>query len=346
MTGFLLCQKYAVLNEILHRGESETTPMCFIDFDDMLMNIMDQWPDIGYQSDTNKSKVVSGVVQYVLEIISHYRQYFRDIPIVFYHTDITSQSDQFQTGQESQTSYRLNYLTRFQSVKFRNFGKLYAESLFDVLRMVIDSVIGAHIVRVSNMDASLMPLIFAKTYPDRPIYVISWDNVDTLLSYYADNITVVYDARQVKYGVNPTVVQGRSYIDTVTNAINPNHYGRFATHVLISAVGNEKRSLYGIGKRPAGYDVVAQWLQQVFGNDPIPLEYMDIHPISAQIRDSETRKDFEESYRGSDLELQYQMIPEDTKIGILYNLDHEPIDPQEIRKLFPNIIVDWERVYG
>lgn len=346
MTGFVMCQKYTVLNDIIPKGiEGEDQGMCFISFDDLLLNMLSQWPDIGYQTVMNKSKVVSGVIQYIVEVVSHYKQYFSDIPIILYHTDVDSHPELFKTGMENGNEYRLNYISKMNTVKYRDFRTLYTESLFGIIQTVVNSVVDLHLIKTKNIDASLVPLVFAREYPSRPITVITWDNVDTLLSYYATNIVVVYDARQNKNILNPAVINGRSYVDTITNAINPNHYGRFASHVLVSAVGNDKRSLYGIGKRNNGYDMVSQWIQHAFNNTTIPIEYSDITVISNQIRNEDTRKDFVESYNGSDLEVQYQMLLQDEKTSILYALHHQPVDPHEVMKLFPNIQVDWVRLY-
>lgn len=346
MTGYVLCQKYNALSGILNGTMEETNPsMAFINFDCMLTGILDQWHDIGYQSEHNKAKVVSDVVQFVCEVVSHYKQYFKDYDIILYHTDIESEPQLFKTAIPDGNEYMLNYVSRFNTIKYQAFKALYIDSLYSVINTVIDAVPCVHLIKVKNIDSAMVPLTFAKEYPNRKLVVVTWDNVDTLLSHLMPNVTVVYDARKTN-GVSPVVSDGLKYIDTVTNAINPNHYGRFASHVLAAAVGNANRSLYGIGRRNGGYDVVAQWLQQVFGNSTIPVNYSDYSVISSQIRSNDTRKDFETSFLGMDLEMQYQLMRQEDRTEILYKMDHTPVDPNDIIKLFPNMVFEWDKLFS
>lgn len=345
MTGYTMCAKYNILSGILDLtpASENTDGMVFINFDSIILEMLNQYNDIGYQSLTNKAKVTSDVVQFIIEVVTHYKQYFKDDTIVLYHTDIESESQMFQTGMSNGSEYRMNYLTRFTSTKFKSFRDLYVEKLYGVIQTVINAVNNIYLIKTKNIDSSVVPLTFAKEYPNRKITVVSWDNVDVMLPFYADNIHLVYDARKDK-GVNPSVCNGRDYIDTVTNAINPNHYGKFATHVLVAAVGSYHRSLYGIGKRPAGYDVIGQHLQSAFENAPIPQEYNDHTSISCYFK-GQTKADFEESYLGVDLEMQYQLLKNEDKTAILYKLDHTPVDPKEIIKLFPNIVFEWDKLF-
>lgn len=345
MTGYTMCAKYQVISEILGKTPpaENTDSMVFINFDCIINEILNQFNDIGYQSLNNKSKVVNDVVLFIIEVITHYHQLFRDDTMILYHTDIESESQMFQTGMSNGAEYRMNYLSRFTSTKFRHFRELYVEKLWDVIQTVINAVMNVHIIKTLNIDSSVVPLAFAKEYPDRKIVVISWDNVDVMLPFYADNIHMIFDGRKEK-GVNPIIANGRDYIDTVTNAINPNHYGKFAIHTLIASVGSYYRSLYGIGKRPSGYDVVGQYLQSAFENATIPWEFNDYSVISAFLK-GQTKEDFEESYRGVDLEMQYQLLKDDDKTAILYKLDHTPVDPQEIIKLFPKIVFEWDKLF-
>jgi hypothetical protein len=339
-----MCAKYQVLSNILNQTPPDTVDgMVFINFDCILNEILNQFNDIGYQSFTSKSKVVSDVVLFIIEIISHYRQFFRDDTMVLYHTDIESEPQMFQTGMNNGSEYRMNYVTRFASAKFRNFKELYTSSLYNVIQMVIDAVPNVHMIKTLNIDSSVVPLVFAKEYPQRKIVVVSWDNVDVLLPFYSDNIHVVYDARKDK-GVNPIVVNGREYIDTVTNALNPNHYGKFAIHVVVAAVGSYHRSLYGLGKRPAGYDMIGQHFQSAFENTIVPWDFNDYSVISTFFK-GQTKDDFEETYRGVDLEMQYQLLKDEDKTAILYKLDHNPVDPKEIIKLFPNMVFEWDKLF-
>lgn len=347
MTGYTMCPKYSAMNAILNANPMEDTDpkMVFINFDNILNEILNQWSDIGYQSETNKPKVVSSVVQFVLEIIGHYRQYFKDYMIVLYHTDVESNSQLFKTNMENGVEYRTNYISRFDTIKFRQFKKLYVDSLYGIIQNTIDAIPDVYMIRTKNIDSSIIPLTFAREFPERKIIVVTWDNVDTLLGFYTSNITVIYDGRK-NGGVSPEIVNGRKYIDTMTNTINPNHYGMFATRVLLAAVGSYDRSLYGIGKKSGnGYDVVGQWLQNTFENNVIPIKYNDYKVISSQIKNPQQRIDFENSYLGMDLEYQYQLLTADEKTDILYRLDHTPVDPNEIIKLFPNILIEWDKIF-
>lgn len=344
MTGYTMCPKYAMLSNVISNRPVETTDnMVFINFDCILNEILEQWSDIGYQSEHNASRVVNGVVQFVAEVISHFKQYFKDHTMILYHTDIDSHSQQFKTGMDDGSHYRENYLTKFDTIKFRDFKKLYTTSLFDIIQNIIDAIPNVYMIKVRNIDSSVVPMVFSKEYPGRSIAVVTWDNVDILLSFYCDNCTVVYDGRK-NGGISPVVTEGRGYIDTITNAINPNHYGMFATKVVLASVGSYMRSLYGIGRRPSGYDVVGQWLQNVFENNSIPIDYNDFTVISRQLKSS-IKVDFEETYRGTDLEMQYQLLTDTEKTDILYKLDHTPVDPKEIIKLFPNIVFDWNKLF-
>lgn len=346
MTGYTMCPKFAVMNAILNNCHDDTDPkMVFINFDNILCEILNQWADIGYQAENNKSKVVAETVQFIMEIIGHYRQYFKDYMIILYHTDIESNSQLFKTNMKNGNDYRINYLSRFDTIKYRGFKKLYVESLYDIIQNIIDAIPDVYMIKTKNIDSNLVPLTFAKEFPDRKIIVVTWDNVDTLLGFYADNITVVYDGRK-NGGVSPDIINGRKYIDTVTNTINPNHYGMFATRVLMAAVGNYDRSLYGIGKKQGnGYDVVGQWLQNTFENNLIPLRFNDYKVIQSQIKNPQQRIDFEDSYLGMDIEYQYQLLSQEDKTDILYRLDHTPVDPNEIIKLFPSVNIEWDKVF-
>ena len=345
MTGYTLCPKFSALSSITSQFPSSTDEsIVFIDFDRMLNEIMDQWGDIGHQSSVNKSAVVSGVVQFVAEVISHYKQYFQDYSIILYHTDVESSPQLFRTGMENGNEYMLNFLSRFDTIKYHEFKQLYVEGLYKILHDFICAIPGVYLIKVKNIDSLVIPFAFAKEWPNKKIVVVTWDNVGSLLSYYTDNMYVVYDGRKVD-GVYPAVVDGRRYIDTVTNAVNPNHYGKFGTQVLAAAVGNYKRSLYGIGKRHGGYDIVAQWLQNAFENSYIPAGFNDITVISSQIKQEDQRHDFEESYRGMDLEMQYQLLRDDERTEIVYKRDDVPIDPKDIIRMFPNVVFEWDKLF-
>lgn len=346
MNGFVMCPKYVTLNEAMgiYNIPDTTDKMAFINFDCILNAMIDQWADIGFMSVQNKFKVTESVVQFVGEVVSHFKQYFVDHTLILYYTDINSSSQMFKTGMANGNEYRLNYLSRMDSIKYRDFKTLWNDSVLNIIQMIIDSIPNVYLIRTMNIDSSLVPMVFAKEYPDRKMIVMTWDHVDCLLTWLCPNIVVLYDARG-KRGVNPVMTNGRNYIDTVTNAINPNHYGLFATKVLMAAVGSYTRSLYGIGKSPAGYDVIGQWLSNAFENSSIPDLYNDFTIISKSIPNN-IRDDFEESYRGMDLEYQYQALTTDQKAEILYKMDHNPIDPKEVIKMFPGINLDWNRVYN
>lgn len=336
-----MCNKYTALKEIADREDpNHEAAMVFLNFDCVIREILRQWNDISYHTENYKPKVVNDVVQFILEVIASYKHFFSDCSMIMYHTDY--ESKKFDTAMAHGENYRRAYLDQINSIKYRAFKEFYLERLYDVINMVIDSIPNVYLIKVTNMDGNMVPYSFAMEYPERRMFVVSWDNVDVLLEHDLHNISVIYDARGVNC-ISPIVDIGKRYIDRITNAINPNHYGRFATRVLLAAVGNEIRSLPGIGKRPTGYDTVAQWLQRAFGNSRIPYEFTDYHSISRHVPET-MREGFEESFLGMDLEYQYQMM-KDRKADILYKMDHEPVPPKEIIRCFPNIVFDWDKLY-
>lgn len=337
-----MCNKYVVLQEIVNREDpNHEASMLFLNFDCMIREMLRQWNDIGYQSENNKPKVVNDVIQFILEVIIPYKQFFSDCTLVLYHTDYESQK--FDTAMTKGAVYRKNYLDQMNSIKYQPFKTFYLDKLFEIVNLVIDSIPNVYLITVKDMDGSMVPYSFAMEYPERKMFVVSWDNVDVLLEHDLQNITTIYDARNTEC-ISPITENGMRYIDRITNSINPNHYGKFGTRVLMAAVGNEMRSLDGVGRRPTGYDMVSQWLQRAFGNSRIPYEFTDYHIVSRYIGES-YRESFEESFLGMDLDCQYQMM-KDRKADILYKLDHDPIDPKEIMKLFPNLTIEWDKLYA
>lgn len=289
----------------------------------------------------NKQKVVIELESAIINLMAHYRSYFRkekcDVTMYFYFTSLDFNNQQMVVYNKFYRSYYKNRYVK--NPQFRSMGEILNKIIIPEIKLILLYVPKCYFIETKSFDGSIIPEIISKFSNDKNV-IISGDIFDTL--YMLDpNFLVFYIKR--KYS---NLIVTNSISETVQSIIrdeNPWDLSIFNSEMyfrlLLSIKGSKIRNIKSA--KGFGYNKFLTLLKNGMSTGLILKDFTSIDSI-IEIFPKEYREDIKNAFQCTSIETQYSLLSdvdiEEVKSQIIDKTDMESLNALNNRRFLDNPI--------
>lgn len=289
----------------------------------------------------NKQKVVIELESAIINLMAHYRSYFRkekcDVTMYFYFTSLEFNNQQMIVYNKFYRSYYKNRYVK--NPQFRSMGEILNKIIISEIKLILLYVPKCYFIETKSFDGSIIPEIISKFSNDKNV-IISGDIFDTL--YMLDpNFLVFYIKR--KYS---NLIVTNSIPETVQSIIrdeNPWDLSIFNSEMyfrlLLSIKGSKIRNIKSA--KGFGYNKFLTLLKNGMSTGLILKDFTSIDSI-IEIFPKEYREDIKNAFQCTSIETQYSLLSdidiEEIKSQIIDKTDMESLNALNNRRFLDNPI--------
>lgn len=289
----------------------------------------------------NKQKVVIELESAIINLMAHYRSYFRkekcDVTMYFYFTSLEFNNQQMIVYNKFYRSYYKNRYVK--NPQFRSMGEILNKIIIPEIKLILLYVPKCYFIETKSFDGSIIPEIISKFSNNKNV-IISGDIFDTL--YMLDpNFLVFYIKR--KYS---NLIVTNNIPETVQSIIrdeNPWDLSIFNSEMyfrlLLSIKGSKIRNIKSA--KGFGYNKFLTLLKNGMSTGLILKDFTSIDSI-IEIFPKEYREDIKNAFQCTSIETQYSLLSdidiEEIKSQIIDKTDMESLNALNNRRFLDNPI--------
>jgi len=313
----------------------------FINFES-IMNNLTVHKSLASSIAYHKQKVVIELEAAILNLVAHYRYYFRKddckVNIYLYYTDLSK--DTPQQMEVYNKYYRDFYFNKYKQVPaFRAMGELLEDIIIPEIELIMSYIPGCYFIKSKSFDSSVIPLAVSRMNTGKNI-IITADIFDTLYMFNSSFIVLYVKRRFKHFNVTSDI---ESTVRTIIKDESPFDLSLFNSEMyyrlLIAINGSKIRNIrgtfgFGIGKLTS---ILKEGIRQ--GN--VLKDFSSIDSIIGLFPEK-YRDDMKQAFLCSSIDSQYEMLSEvdieEIKSQMVDKIDLESVESLNNKRFLDNPI--------
>ena len=329
-----LMLKWNMLNLCLQNSPMNPKPgeniNIYINLEGVLQNLFLQ-KGINRLVADHKQKVVLELESSILNLMAHYRSYFKSLkcnPIMYFY--ITSLDKNYQEMQSYNKFYREYYYNKYRSDPiFSRVGDLLNDTVIPELKLILTYIKDCYLIESKGFDSSIIPRIISSLYTNKDI-IISSDLFDTLYIFDPVFLTIYIKRRYSNLSIASNVGEA---VASILKNVDVFDLDIFSTELyyrlLLTIHGSKIRNIKS--SKGLGYGKLIKILKTNINSGNIVTSYSSLDSIIDSFPHKH-REELKDAFQCMSIENQFELIT-DNDINYVKSQIVNKVDERSINSL-------------